>query len=223
MVFRSSIVFSLRGIMENTEDIVKKSFKERVIEAVISCATIYEEKFVKYDYLVCSEAFGQKRYQEIRAEKNNYLHLIGVNTSLSANAFYQKCIDGTLGVNDFDFVKKDQSEQSVKGSVRQKIKALPKMLQMFDKQLLAEKDFKKNNISCLFSTANAEFTIGFVKTGRPKSLMRKNQLDKKKCKPVDLVMKKKRDEDIYSERIFGSDKDFNKYKDDIKGLIHIES
>lgn len=209
--------------MEDTKDIVKKSFKERVIEAAISCAAIYEEKFVKYDYLVCSEAFGQKKYQEIRAEQNNYFHLIGVNTSLSANAFYQKCINRTLADNDFDFVKKNQSEESVKGSVRQKIKALPKMLDMFAKELLAEKDFKKNNISCLFSTANAEFTIGFVETGRPKSLMRKNQLDKKKRKPVDLVMKKKRDEDIYSERILGSDKDFDKYKDNIKGLIHIES
>ena len=209
--------------MEKTEEVVKKSFKERVAEAAISCAAIYKEKFVECDYLVCSDAFGENGYQEIKAEANNFLHLTGVNTSLSADEFYRKCIDGTLTEHDFDFVKKGQSEHSVKGSVRQKIKALPQMLDMFDKELLTEKNFSKNRISCLFATADSEFTIGFVETGRPKTLMRKNQLDEKKRKPVDLVLRKKRDQDAYSERVFGTDEAFEKYKENIKCMIHIEN
>ena len=38
------------------------------------------------------------------------------NTSLSPDDFYQKCLDGTLAEEDFDFIKKNQSEKSVKGS-----------------------------------------------------------------------------------------------------------
>ena len=58
-----------------------------------------------------------------------------------------------MKTSDFDFIKSDQSEKSVKGSVRQKIKALPQMLEMFDKELFAEKNFKKNKVSCLFAAA----------------------------------------------------------------------
>lgn len=202
--------------MENTEEVIKESFKKRVVECAVSCASIYQEKFVEYDYLICSEAFDGIRCQEVKAEANNFLHLLGVNTSLSAEDFYNKCIDKTLEVDDFDFIKKDQSEKSVKGSVRQKIKALPQMLNMFEKDLFVEKNFKKNKITCLFATADADFTIGFVETGRPKSLMRNNQLDDTKSRKVELVIRKKRGDSNYSERIVGDESDYEKYEEDIK-------
>lgn len=212
-------LFLSRRIMGNTEETVETSFKDRVIETAVSCALLYRQNLVEYDYLVCSDAFGESKCQEIKAEANNYLHLLGVNTSLSPTDFYQKCLNKTLEENDFDFVKKGQSEQSVKGSVRQKIKALPKMVNMFEQNLVAEKNFKKNKISCMFATADSDFTIGFVGTGRPKSLMRKNQLDESKQKPVELVMRKKRTDRIYTERIVGDDEDFCKYKEAIKKYI----
>lgn len=205
--------------MESTEEVLEGSFKNRIVCVAITCAALYKSNFVEYDYLVCSEALGEVRHQIIRAESNNFLHLLGVNTILSPDDFYQKCIDGTLVEDDFDFVKKGQSEKSVKGSVRQKIKALPEMLKMFEKDLLAEQNFEKNKISCLFAAADSEFTIGFVETGRPKSLMRKNQLDETKCKPVELVMRKKRGESVFLERIVGDDEAYDKYKADISGYI----
>lgn len=159
--------------MGDTEEVIEKSFKDHVTQVIVACANIYHDKYVKYDYLVCSDAFEDSMCQEIKAEKDNYLHLLGVNTNLSAADFFSKCLGGNLTEEDFDFVKMGQSEKSVKGSVRQKVKVLPGMLNMLDKALLAEKKFKKNRISCFFAAADAEFTIGFVETGRPKSLMRK--------------------------------------------------
>ena len=93
---------------------------------------------------------------------------------------------------------------------------------MFDKALFAEKNFTKNKIYCAFATADADFTIGFVKSGRPKTLMRKNKLDKKKRKPVDLVMRKKRNETTYSKIIFGTKQEVEKYSESIKHLIRLE-
>ena len=205
--------------MEHIEDKVEETFKDRIVECAISCSSIYKDRFGEYDYLVCSEAFEGDHHQEIKAEANNYLHLIGVNTNLSASEFFKKCIDKELKASDFDFIKSDQSEKSVKGSVRQKIKALPQMLEMFDKELFAEKNFKKNKLSCLFATADADFTLGFVETGRPKSLMRRNQLNEKRQKPVELVLKKKRGEQFYTERVVGDDTLFEKYKENIKDYI----
>ncbi len=205
--------------MGNKKDTKEDSFKSRVAETAISCAKIYRDKFVKYDYLVCSEAFSNEKCQEIRAEGNNYLHLLGLNTSLSPQEFYQKCIDGKLEEIDFDFDKKGQVEKSVKGSVRQKMKELPEMLDMFKHPIMAEEDFKKNRISCVFAAADSSFTIGFVKTGRPKSLMRKNQLDEKKKKPVELVLRKQRGEQYYQERVYGDENSLEKYKQYISKYI----
>lgn len=205
--------------MENIEGINEETFKGRVVEIAISCSKIYKERFVEYDYLICSEAFDGDKCQEIKAEASNFLHLIGVNTSLSPSNYFQKCIDGNLREDDFDFCKKGQSEKSVKGSVRQKIKALPEMLDMFEKELFAEKNFSKNSISCMFAAADASFTIGFVETGRPKSLMRKNQLNQEKSKKVDLVFRKKRGESTYTEMIIGDESVLERYKENISEYI----
>lgn len=74
----------------------KNTFKERVKDVAISCAEIYKKEFVEYDYLICSEAFQEKKYQEIRAEKSNFLHLVGVNTTMSPEAFLKNVSMGRL-------------------------------------------------------------------------------------------------------------------------------
>lgn len=64
----------------------EKSFKERVKEAAIENAAIYEMNMVGYEYLVCSSAF-QNGYHIIKSDKGNYLHLLGVHTNMSAEMF----------------------------------------------------------------------------------------------------------------------------------------
>lgn len=69
-----------------------QSFKERVTQVAIAQAKIYEQVFLKYEYLLCSEAFSNKPYYIISAHADNYRHLIGVNTVFSADDFFQKCL-----------------------------------------------------------------------------------------------------------------------------------
>ena len=70
-------------------------------------------------------------YYIVSAHEDNYLHLTGVHTNLGASAFFQKCYDGTLEENDFDFNKDGQSESEIKGSVRRKINALGAIMGIF--------------------------------------------------------------------------------------------
>ena len=148
------------------------SFKERVKNIAIDCAVKYRDIFCEYEYIVISEAFKDS-YCVIKCEADNYMHLIGVNTNLSPQEFYNKCIDGTLTENDFDFKKKNQSEKSVKGSVREKIVALPDFCEMFaSSDIECQQDFSKGKVSCRFASATHKFTIGFVGTGRPITLMK---------------------------------------------------
>ena len=47
----------------------------------------------------------------------------------------------------------------------------------------------------------------------------RNQLNEKRQKPVELVLKKKRGEQFYTERVVGDDTLFEKYKENIKDYI----
>lgn len=187
------------------------SFKERVKNIAIQGATLYKYNFIDFEYLICSKAFSTNNYYIAKSDKANYLHLIGINSNLSAESFFNKCLDGTLQEEDFDFIKPKQSEKSVKGSVRQKIKILLDMLNMYDKPLLAQENFKKNCIACTFAAATNSYTLGYAISGRPKSLMQKNELDISKSKNVDLIFRKKRGSEKFNELTFGDTNEIRNY------------
>lgn len=191
------------------------SFKERVKNECIKNVKLYEDNFIKFEYLICSEAF-EKGYCIIKSDKGNYLHLIGIHTRLSPEDFYDKCYNEKLVEEDFDFVKPQKSEKSVKGSVREKIKVLPYMVNMFYSELLAEGEFKKNKVECAFATSDNKCTLGFASSGRPKSLLKGNELEANKMKKVDLVFRKPRSsKNLYEDLIYGNKSDINKYRNEI--------
>lgn len=173
----------------------KVDFKTRVKDIAIMQAKSYKNIFVDYEYLVCSQAFSKRKFYIINAKEENYKHLIGVNSELSAIDFFNKCYNDTLEESDFDFKKYKQSEKAVQGSVRRKIQVLPNIMNMFSKNnlLLAEEDFKKNNIFCNLATSDGKCTIGFINTSKayPKTLIKGNNLKNNNSKAVDLVLRKK--------------------------------
>lgn len=82
------------------------NFKERVKDILISEAMAYKESYVNYQYLICSDAFEHKKYYVIDAKEDNYQHLTGVNSLISAQEFFNKCYEGTLTIEDFNFLKR---------------------------------------------------------------------------------------------------------------------
>lgn len=197
----------------------EENFKERVRLTIINMAKLYKEKYVDYEYLICSQAFSERAYYIIDAKEDNFQHLTGVHTSLSAKDFFNKCYNGTLRDIDFDFIKKGQDEKSVKGTVRRKIKVLPDMMALFDNALLAEENFQKNKVICSFAAADSSCTLGFSESGksRPKSLIKGNEL--KSAHPVELIIKKKAEEEFFNELMFGNESILYKYHEKIKSLI----
>lgn len=197
----------------------EESFKERVRLEMIKAAKEYKKMYVDYEYLICSEAFKQKSYYIVDAEKDNFQHLTGVHSQISAQSFFDKCVQGTLSDTDFDFVKKGQDEKSVKGTVRRKIKVLPDMMELFKEGLQAEESFKKNRVICSFATADGNCTLGFSDSqkARPKSLIKGNEL--KNPKPVELVLKRKTGTELFDQIVIGDETVLCKYKEQIKGLF----
>ena len=201
------------------------SFEERVRQEAIKNSKIYKSNFLDYDYLICSAAFIQRDYYVISAQKNNYQHLTGVNSLVSSDDFFEKCYNGTLSIQDFNFRKKGQSEKIVKGSVRRKLKVLPFALNIFDnKQILVEESFSKNNVFCTFATSDNQCTLGFINNNYsvPKTLLKNNELNPSNTKNVDFIFRKTKNETNFSTLILGDVKYIYQYFDNIKQLLSSE-
>lgn len=199
----------------------KISFKERVRQTVIDCSKKYKSNYVDYDYLVCSKAFTKKDYYIISAYEDNYQHLTGVHSLISPQDFFNKCYDGSLSECDFDFIKKGQSEKSVKGSVREKISVLDSTMDLFTYQeIYVEESFSKNRVFCSFATAINSFTLGFAndKYATPKSLLKNNKLSNNLNK-VDLIIRKPKTEELYNEIVLVNNVTIKNYYDKIEHLL----
>lgn len=202
----------------------QKSFTHRVKDTVIYCANLYKKYYVEYEYLLCSEAFNRRKYYIISAHEDNYLHLTGLHTDLDAFSFFEKCYSGTLEESDFDFCKKGQNEKEVKGSVRRKINSLPAIMNMFSKDTSVEEDFEKNRIRCSLAAGNVNATVGFVAVGnaKPMTLLKGNELNLSKAKRLDLVLRRRAGDKIFSEIIIGEIDQLSKYKDILDELLSEE-
>lgn len=200
---------------------VTQSFKERVVQVAIAQAKVYEQVFLKYEYLICSEAFSKNPYYIISAHADNFRHLVGVNTSFSAEDFFNKCLDGSLTEDDFDFVKRGQTEREVKGAVRDKIIALPEFLSMIGKPLVAQESFVKNRVHCSFATTDCSATIGFIAEdkSKPMTLLRGDRLDANKSAAVDLILRRPYDSGKFNEIVYGDEDMIAKYSKSISSLL----
>ena len=192
-----------------------ESFSERVVRIAVENAKLYKQKYVDFEYLIFSKAFEKKKYYIIDAHADNYQHLIGVQSLISPQEFFNKCFDETLTVYDFTFNKKGQSEKAVKGTVRRKISVLPDMMKLFDTaNIEVQEDFEKNKVYCLFATSSDNlFTLGFAgeAKSRPKSLLKGNELNITNSKKIDLVLSKHSTSSKFSEVVMGDIEVLNQY------------
>ena len=185
----------------------KKSFKTRVLETIIECASTYNDYYVEYDYLILSDAFKKKPYYIISADKDNYLHLTGVSTALSARAFFDKCIDGTLIEDDFDLMTHGKSEKESRGTIRQKVKNLPHITSVISATSQIQEDFRRNAVVCTFASAISSATLGFISAAnraRPKSLLNGSVIDPEKSSSIKLALSRQRNSEKFDTLLIGN-------------------
>lgn len=153
---------------------VEQSFKERVRLKLMDCAVLYYELLVQKDYLIFSRNFRYQKYYIVSAFEDNFLHLTGVQTSLEAKNFFEKCYQKTIKDTDFELGGKSQ-----KGSIRRKISVLENAIKIFSSEdIVVEERFHKNRISCSFAAAERVCTIGFTNTEltKPQTVLKGYQL-----------------------------------------------
>ena len=97
------------------------SFKTRVKEIAITESKKYKDVFVDHQYLIYSKGFKKRDYYILSAEKDNFLHLVGINTDLSAASFFDKCYDGTLIEDDLILIKMEKTKIVLKVQSEEKL------------------------------------------------------------------------------------------------------
>lgn len=152
---------------------------------LIDSAQSYFKLLNIYVVIECKEFINQEKYM-LRFFKDGFLHLTGLETKLSKNDFFEKCLTGTIEASDFSYGPKRD-----KKTVKRKLKALLNISPMFMKKIMVQEFFNKNKIECKIATSDGKCTIGFVdakKYLRPKTILANNHLDANKpiynVKPV---------------------------------------
>ena len=198
------------------------SFTTRVRNVVSICSKDYKDFFVDYDYLICSKAFIHRPYYIVVADNDNYKHLTGIQSPLSPELFFEKCLNNTLTDGEINFIKKGQAENEVKGSVRRKISVLPLITSVFSQGTLVEEDYSKNRIRCSFAAGRAEYTLGFALASpntKPMTLLKGKVIDNNKAKTIDLVLRRPSGSLLFNTIVFGDFDSLKEYHNLIKDML----
>ena len=201
------------------------SFTTRVRNVVSICSKSYKDFFVDYDYLVCSKAFIHKPYYIVVADNDNYKHLTGIQSPLSPDTFFEKCLNNTLTESEINFIKNGQTENEVKGSVRRKISVLPLITSVFSQGTVVEEDYSKNRIRCSFAAGRSEYTLGFTLASpntKPMTLLKGKVVDNSKAKAIDLVLRRPTGSLLFDTIFYGDFDSMKEYHNSIRGLLSID-
>ena len=96
---------------------MKNYTKQGILKIILSVAKEYDEKLNDKHFKITYQKGKDIEEVIVGFRDMNFLHLTGVKTKLSAQQFYQACVNGKLSERDFEIDNK--------GKVQQKIAVLP--------------------------------------------------------------------------------------------------
>lgn len=205
------------------EVFMKTTFKEWVRTELINCAKLYNEKFLKYDYLIISNDFKLRKYYIISANSDNFKHLTGLNTHHNYSVFFKKCLKGNITTDDFNLKRKNKYKNNIKGSVRRKMHCLSTAMTIYDScDFKIQEKMIKNKIFCSFATSNNICTIGFVshRYAVPITLLKGDLIEQ----PIEnfVMLRKLKCGDFFRDIICGDKKILNENREILGEIVDFD-
>ena len=185
--------------------VLMKINKKEAIRIITEAAKKYEEHLNNNTFLVIYDQSGVQEYVEIGFRDMFFLNLTGVGTKLSAQRFYEACIDNKLSEEDITIDNK--------GKVEQKLCVLPYLHDLLYNNCMIG-DFINSGIMIRadYFVGDTRFVLSLGikknrKTDIPVSLYKEDvrKLISPKNKVL-LIMKKRFDDAVYSEVTYISKK-----------------
>lgn len=91
--------------------------KKKAVNIIVTAAKNYQKYLQDKNFLLIYQNFQEIKTAQVEFRDYHFLHLTGIKTKLSAQRFYEKCLNGKLS---FEEIVIEQ-----KGSVQQKLEVLP--------------------------------------------------------------------------------------------------
>lgn len=91
--------------------------KKKALAIIVSAAKKYQNNLLNKNFLIIYQALGKTEIVQVEFRDYHFLHLTGIKTKLSAQRFYEKCLNSKLSTEEI--------EMDQKGKVQQKLLVLP--------------------------------------------------------------------------------------------------
>lgn len=91
--------------------------RKKALNIILDAAKNYKDKLCDFHFKIVCLKNGKQEYAYIGFRDNNFLHLTGVKSKLSAQRFYEASLNGKLSLYDFEIDKQ--------GKVQRKLEVLP--------------------------------------------------------------------------------------------------
>lgn len=97
--------------------------KKQALNIIVRSAESYRKNLQDKNFLIIYQSNEGMRSVCVGFRGNHFLHMTGIETKLSAQRFYEKCINGKLAISEFELDKK--------GKAQRKLEVLPYLSELF--------------------------------------------------------------------------------------------
>lgn len=124
--------------------------KIQITQSIIQAASVYKTKMVGYSFLYVFEG----RCIEVIYRVKDFMHLTGVDSNLSANAFYREAIKGKLRHNQIYFSQRHPYDLCV-----QKMTQLQNISAVTNSEIFMLEDLTTDTFTYKFGLTELNFTL----------------------------------------------------------------
>lgn len=201
--------------------------KRDVLKTIISSAKLYKKNLNGKNFLIVSKNKNSPyNFWELKFEKKQFTHLLGINTEISSKHFYAKAVRKQLSIRDF--------ELRTDGTTELKLEVLPSLMEFADNvRMIGE--YEDDNSPKLITdvlAGNIQGALGFVEDEKndlvPNTCLNCNTKIRSKSERIVLMISKKFSESEFSKIEYIAEKNFDiedlkvfdsKYKENIIRLF----
>lgn len=135
--------------------------KEDALRIIVKCAKLYNDNLKNKNVLFISQINKDRiNLIECSFKKGNFMHLTGIHSNnISANLFYEKCINNQLSLDDFEL--KDDGTTYMKLSVLPMLTEIHKIAKM-----IGDLNVNKSKLCVEKLTGGISACIGLVRKGK---------------------------------------------------------
>ncbi len=181
----------------------KADKKNDIRQGILDAAKVYSISLAGKNFLY---VYGEE-YFEVSFPIDHFLHLTGVETKLSARAFYKDAKKGKLASNQFYF-----SDRHSFANAKKKLPCLKRLPELTNDIVCILKDMETVSITYRLSVTNLEFTLGLIEGVCSHDEGKRRLFFPRSLRVEDSSVRKSADGEIV-DFIFSKDASYTKYTD----------